>query len=100
MELSPSEATSAMPNSPLRLFTEPFLSQKHFYRMINRQQHEKTLTPAEHEASRIFAAVAKQALSEYEAAQLAFHANRERLKAERLARETASSKTSPLAIRD
>jgi hypothetical protein len=35
-------------------------------------------------------------LSEYEKAQRAFHANRERLKAERLAREAAASKTSSL----
>jgi hypothetical protein len=70
--------------------------------MINRQQNEpKTLTPAEREARRIFAGQeAQKALSEYEAAKLTFNANRERLKAERLAREAAASKTSFLAIQD
>ena len=48
----------------------------------------KPLTPAQREARRIFAAAeAKKALSEHEKAQKAFHENRERLKAERLARE-------------
>jgi hypothetical protein len=53
--------------------------------MINRQQSEpKTLTPAEREARRIFAArEAEKALNDYEVAQKVFHANRERLKAER-----------------
>jgi hypothetical protein len=39
-------------------------------------------------------------MSAYEAAQRAFHANRERLKAERLAREAAASKTSCLEVQD
>lgn len=61
----------------------------------------KTLTRAEREARKAFAAQeAEKALSEYESAQRAFHANRERLKAERLAREAAASKTSSLAIQD
>ena len=66
--------------------------------MINRQQPEpRTLTPAEREAQKVFAKrEAEKALSEYEAAQKALHANRERLKAERLAREAAiSSKSVP-----
>jgi hypothetical protein len=65
--------------------------------MINRQRLEpKTLTRAEREARKVFAArEAEKALSAYEAAQRALHANRERLKAERLARE-AASKTSSL----
>ena len=47
-------------------------------------------TAAEREARKVFRdADAKVALSEYERAQQAFHANRERLKAERLAREAA-----------
>jgi hypothetical protein len=70
--------------------------------MINRQRGDpKTLTRAEREARKVFAAQeAEKALSEYESAQRAFHANRERLKAERLAREAAASKTSSLAIQD
>jgi hypothetical protein len=48
-------------------------------------------TAAQREAQRVFReANAKAALSEYERAQKAFHANRERLKAERLAREAAA----------
>lgn len=47
-------------------------------------------TAAEREARKAFKeAVAKVPISEYERAQQAFHANRERLKAERLAREAA-----------
>ena len=70
--------------------------------MIYRQRFEpKILTQAEREARKVFAAQeAEKALSEYESAQRAFHANRERLKAERLAREAAASKTSSLAIQD
>ena len=62
------------------------------------QRHEpKKLTQAEREARKAFAAQeAEKALSEYEKAQRSFHANRERLKAERLAREAAASKTSSL----
>ena len=45
------------------------------------------MTPAEREARRVFAAAeAKKAMSDHEKAQKAFHENRERLKAERLAR--------------
>ncbi|MCC8962488.1 hypothetical protein H8A95_09230 [Bradyrhizobium sp. Pear76] len=45
----------------------------------------------EREARKVFRdAGAKVAVSEYERAQQAFHANRERLKAERLAREAAA----------
>ena len=57
--------------------------------MIYRQRLEpKTLTRAEREARKVFAAQeAEKALSDYEVAQRAFHANRERLRAERLARE-------------
>jgi hypothetical protein len=48
----------------------------------------KQMTQAEREARRVFAAAeAKKALSDHEKAQKAFHENRERLKAERLARE-------------
>jgi hypothetical protein len=70
--------------------------------MIYRQLFEPRIrTQAEREARKVFAAQeAGKALSEYEAAQRAFHANRERLKAERLAREAAASKTSSLANQD
>ena len=69
--------------------------------MIYRQRLEpKRLTRPEREARKALAAQeAEKALSAYEAAQRALHANRERLKAERLARE-AASKNSALAIRD
>ena len=62
------------------------------------QRHEpKKLTQAEREARKAFEAQkTEKALSDYEAAQRAFHANRERLKAERLAREAAASKRSSL----
>ena len=47
-------------------------------------------TSAEREAQKAFREVeAKKALTDYEEAQKAFHDNRERLKAERLAREAA-----------
>lgn len=50
-------------------------------------------TAAEPEARKVFRdADAKVAVSEYERAQQAFHANRERLKAERMAREAAKQK--------
>jgi hypothetical protein len=54
--------------------------------------YERTMTTAaEREARKAFKeADTKVALSEYERTQKAFHANRERLKAERLAREAAS----------
>ncbi|WFU18654.1 hypothetical protein [Bradyrhizobium sp. CB3481] len=51
----------------------------------------RTPTGAEREARKVFRdADAKLSLSEYERAQRALHANRERLKAERLAREAAA----------
>jgi hypothetical protein len=53
----------------------------------------KPLTPAQREARKVFAAAeAKKALSDHEKAQKAFHENRERLKAERLAREAQAPK--------
>jgi hypothetical protein len=52
----------------------------------------KLMTPAEREARKVFAAAeAKKALSEHEKTQKAFHENRERLKAERLAREAEAA---------
>jgi hypothetical protein len=54
----------------------------------------KVITPAEREARKVFrAADAKKALSDHEKAQKAFHENRERLKAERLARDSISSRS-------
>jgi hypothetical protein len=54
--------------------------------------HERKVpTAAQREARRAFKeADAKVALSEYERTQRAFHANRERLRAERLAREAVA----------
>ncbi|WP_084518762.1 hypothetical protein [Bradyrhizobium sp. th.b2] len=50
---------------------------------------------AEREAHRVFKAVrAKEALTDYAKAQKALHDNRERLKAERLAREAEASNRS------
>ena len=52
----------------------------------------KLMTKAEREARNVFRQVeAKNAMTEYETAQKTFHANRERLKAERLAREAAGT---------
>lgn len=62
--------------------------------MSNRTSDRRMPTAAEREARKVFRdADAKVALSEYQRAQQAFHANRERLKAERLAREAASTKS-------
>lgn len=52
----------------------------------------KIVTSAEREARNLFReAEASKAITEYERAQKAFHENRERLKALRLARETAAA---------
>ncbi|MBR0797575.1 hypothetical protein JQ615_19490 [Bradyrhizobium jicamae] len=49
-------------------------------------------TAAEREAHKVFKAVsAKEAMTDYAKAQKAFHDNRERLKAERLAREAEAA---------
>ena len=59
--------------------------------MSNHLSQRKMPTAAEREAQKAFRVVdAKVALSEHQRAQQAFHANRERLKAERLAREAVS----------
>jgi hypothetical protein len=59
--------------------------------MSNRTSGRRMPTAAEREARKVFRdADAKVAVSEHERAQQAFHANRERLKAERLAREAAA----------
>jgi hypothetical protein len=56
----------------------------------------KPITKAERDARKAFRQVdAEKAMTEYETAQKAFHANRERLKAERLAREAAGT---PVAV--
>jgi hypothetical protein len=50
----------------------------------------KPITKAEREARKVFRQVdAEKAMTEHETTQKAFHANRERLKSERLAREAA-----------
>jgi len=52
----------------------------------------KSGTKAERDAHKAFRKVdAEQAMTEHEIAQKAFHANRERLKAERLTREAAGT---------
>ena len=52
-------------------------------------------TAAEREAHKIFKTVrAKEAMTDYAKAEKAFHDNRERLKAERLAREAEAAKHS------
>jgi hypothetical protein len=54
----------------------------------------KVITPAEREARKLFREVeAAKAMTEHERAQKAFHENRERLKALRLARETQQTKS-------
>ncbi|MGY8683343.1 hypothetical protein Q2941_37035 [Bradyrhizobium sp. UFLA05-153] len=59
--------------------------------MSNRMSERKMPTAAEREAQKVFRnADAKVPVSEYERAQQAFHSNRERLKAERLARDAAA----------
>ena len=55
-------------------------------------QPTKPITKEEREARKAFRQVdAEKALTEHDIAQKAFHANRERLKAERLAREAAGT---------
>ena len=52
----------------------------------------KPITKAERDARKAFRRVdAEKAMTDHEIAQKAFHANRERLKAERLAREAAGT---------
>ena len=59
--------------------------------MINDRDGRAT-TSAEREARKVFRqAEAKEALTDYAKAQTAFHKNRERLKAERLAREASAA---------
>ena len=57
---------------------------------MNDQKLERRVTPAEREALKVFGQVkTEKPVSEHEKAQEAFHENRERLKALRLAREAA-----------
>lgn len=61
--------------------------------MSENKNGQKVVTRAERQARKAFRDLeAKQALTEHEKAQKAFHKNRERLKAERLAREAAQAK--------
>ncbi|MGY4497036.1 hypothetical protein ACVWYH_000963 [Bradyrhizobium sp. GM24.11] len=58
--------------------------------MINQKVKQRITTPAEREALKVFGPIkTEKAVSEHEKAQQAFHENRERLKALRLAREAA-----------
>jgi hypothetical protein len=61
---------------------------------MSKTEKLKHITKAEREANKAFRPLAKTA-TEYESAQNAFHANRERLKAERLAREAAVVENPP-----
>lgn len=62
--------------------------------MNNRISGRRMPTRAEVEARKVFRETeAAAAVSDYERAQQAFHANRERLKAERLARESAPAES-------
>ncbi|MGY4568425.1 MULTISPECIES: hypothetical protein [Bradyrhizobium] len=66
--------------------------------MVNVRERRSTPSGAEREARKVFReAEAKEALSDYAKAQEAFYENRERLKAERLAREAKSRETDDLA---
>jgi hypothetical protein len=57
---------------------------------MNDQRLKRRATPAEREALKVFGQVkTEKPVSEHERAQKAFHENRERLKALRLAREAA-----------
>ncbi|MGY4480031.1 transcription elongation GreA/GreB family factor [Bradyrhizobium sp. USDA 3364] len=68
--------------------------------MVNVRERRRTPVGAEREARKVFRETeAKEALSDYAKAQKAFHENRERLKAERLARETKSG-SSPIGKPD
>jgi hypothetical protein len=61
--------------------------------MSNQPFERNAPTLAEREARKVFRqAEAENAMTEYDKAQQAFHKNRERLKAERLAREAAKAK--------
>jgi hypothetical protein len=62
--------------------------------MAEHQTFERrgAMAPAEQEARKVFRAVeTEKAMTDYEKAQKAFHENRERLKAERLAREAKAA---------
>jgi hypothetical protein len=60
--------------------------------MSNETFERKVTTPAEREARKAFREVeAAKAMTEHERAQKAFNENRERLKAERLARQAAEA---------
>ena len=59
---------------------------------MTKTPHDKPITKEERQALKVFRQVdAEKAMTEYETAQRAFHANRERLKAERLAREATGT---------
>jgi hypothetical protein len=79
------ETLTVGPNKPLRLSPKEEGMTAYNYGW-------KPPTAAQREAQRVFKETdAKVAMSEYERIQAAFHANRERLKAERLAREAEAA---------
>jgi len=80
------ETLTVGPNKP------PRLSPKEEGMTAHKNYGWKPPTAAQREAQRVFKETdAKVAMSEYERIQAAFHANRERLKAERLAREAEAA---------
>lgn len=69
--------------------------------MSNRTSDRRTPTAAEREARKVFRDTRPKApVSEHARDQQAFHANRERLKAERMAREAAAANSGPGVTRD
>ena len=65
--------------------------------MARNRAFERQKTTAEHEAGKVFQSVdLKKGMTEYWLAQKAFHDNRERLKAERLAREAGVASGKPV----
>src|SRR5215468_6114609 len=80
------ETFTVGPNKP------PRLSPKEEGMSAHKNHGWKPPTAAQREAQRVFKEPdAKVAMSEYERIQAAFHANRERLRAERLAREAEAA---------
>lgn len=87
--------TEAKGNSPLSShesarYLSPHRESQRSDEMNDQRLNRPATTPAEREALKVFGQVkTEKAVSEHEKAQKAFHENRERLKALRLAREAA-----------
>ena len=97
LESSPFGGASARPRPELGIKNQNAALTRQLQRgpkMSRRQTFDRReTTPAEREARKAFRAVeAKQSMTDYEKAQKAFHENRERLKAERLAREAEATR--------